>query len=97
MSCLALAMLDCVAMALISRPFIALDSELLKELGVGAPLGKEEDTSVVEGEEESLPLELPPPKKPPKDMVCEVGGLGEGSRQLRGNGCLRGQMRVGLR
>lgn len=72
MSCLALAMLDCVEIALMSRPFMALDSELEKELGVGAPLGKEVDTSgvlVVEEEEESLPLLLPPPKKPPKDMV----------------------------
>jgi hypothetical protein len=60
-------------MALMSRPFMALDSELEKELGVGAPLGKEDGTSgeVLE-EEESFPLLLPPPKKPPNDMIVRV-------------------------
>lgn len=54
---------------------MALDSELEKELGVGAPLGKEEGTSGGELlEEESFPLLLllPPPKKPPNDMIVRV-------------------------
>lgn len=66
MSCLAFAILDCVAMAVMRRDFIAEDSEPPKEEGVGVPLGKVEGAS---DEEESLPPP-PPPKNPPKDMMA---------------------------
>jgi hypothetical protein len=68
-------MFDCVAMAVMRRDFIALDS--LEEPAVGGrgvPLGKVEE-GVLEEEED---LSEPPPKKPPKDMVGWCVGEMEG-------------------
>jgi hypothetical protein len=88
MSCLAFAMFDCVAMAVISRDFIVLDSlEEPEDEGRGVPEGKVEEG--VLGEEEDL--SEPPPKKPPKDMVgcCWRGMrvLVERGRTRRAGGC----------